>query len=89
MQSVMTDHVNTMLEMVLYSLTNEVLWGPPARIASVVRVKLGGGLQARRGDGVGTGHGYFTGQEALSKKTKARVYEMEKLQKQREFMSEF
>lgn len=44
MQSVMTDYVNTMLEMVLYSLTNEVLWGPPARIASLIRVKLGVGL---------------------------------------------
>lgn len=44
MQSVRTDYVNTMLEMVLYSLTNEVLWGPPARIASLIRVKLGVGL---------------------------------------------
>lgn len=44
MQSVMIDYVNTMLEMVLYGLTNEVLWGPPARIASLIRVKLGVGL---------------------------------------------
>lgn len=56
---------NIVLETVLYNLTNGVLWGSPARMVSLIRVKLGVGLQARWGDGIGTGHGYLTGHKAL------------------------
>lgn len=45
--------------------TNRLLWGSPTRITSIIGVKLGAGFQARRGDGVRTGHGDLGGQEAL------------------------
>lgn len=65
----MTDlsYFNTVLETVLYNLTNGVLGGSPARVSLIRRVKLGVGLQARWGEGIGTGHGYLTGHKALLK----------------------
>lgn len=53
--------------MVLYNLTNRLLWGSSARITSLIGVKLGAGFQARRGDGIRTGHGDLAGQKALLK----------------------
>lgn len=57
--------VSTLEQIHFFLLTNGLLCGSPTRITSIVGVKLGAGFEARRGDGIRTGHGDLTGQKAL------------------------